>query len=85
MSIVLILMGFSHKLWQNNRFVYPLTIAGTGCVSVVYSLDTVGVPLGVIGQLFCSLPLYSMGFSWVSVALVALLVSLVVNYIAKRK
>lgn len=85
MSIVLILMGLSHKLWDNNSFAYPMTIAGTGFVSVVYSLDSIKVPLGVIGQMVHSLPLYEMGFSWVSIAVVALVVSLGINGIVKRK
>ncbi len=85
MSIVLIMMGISHELWQNNRYVYPLTITATGCVSVIYALDTIGVPLGFLGDLFHSLPLYSLGFSWVSVAVAAILVSLMLNCIAKRK
>ncbi len=84
-SIVLILLGLSHKLWQHNPYVYPLTIAATGCVSVLYALDTAGVPLGFLARLCRRLPLYSMGFCWVSVAIAALLVSLVINRLFKRK
>lgn len=85
MAIVLIVMGIYHELWQNNRYVYPLTVSGTGCVSVVYALDSVGVPLGVLGEMFHALPLYSLGFGWVCVAVVTLVVSVVINYVGKRK
>ena len=82
-SIVLILLGLSHKLWQNNRYVYPLVIAGTGCVSVLYALDKAGLPLGLLGKLCQALPLYAMGFCWVSVAVAMLLVSLLVQRLRK--
>ena len=72
MAIVLILLGLSHRLWAKNRLVYPLVVAGTGAVSVVYALDQAGVSLGVLGNLARRLPLYGMGFCWVSVAAVLL-------------
>jgi LIVCS family branched-chain amino acid:cation transporter len=84
-SIMLILLGLFNRLWLNNRFVYPLTIGATGCVSVMYALDTAGVPLGAVGTLFRRLPLYTMGFCWVSVAAAALLLSLVLARTVPQK
>lgn len=75
-SIVLILLGLSHKLWQHNPYVYPVTVTATGCISVLYALDTAGVPLFFLGDLLRRLPLYSMGFSWVIFSLGGLAVSL---------
>lgn len=82
-SIVLIILGLSHSLWQGKCYVYPLTVSFTGGVSVLYALETAGVPLGFLEVLLRVLPLYSMGFGWVSVAIAALLVSLAVNRISK--
>ena len=84
-SIVLILLGLSHKLWQKNRYVYPVTITATGCVSVVYALDAAGLPMGFLGTLLRKLPLYSLGFCWVGVAAVAIVVSLVLSAVAGKK
>ena len=84
-SIVLILLGLSHKLWENNRAVYPLTILATGIVSVLYALETAGLPLGFLGQLLRKLPLYSMGFCWVGIAAAAVLVSIAVNAFSMKK
>ena len=84
-SIVLIMLGLSHQLWQNNRYVYPLTVAATGCVSVVYALDTANIPLGFLGALFRKLPLYEMGFCWVSVAAVTVLVSVALHLLFPKK
>ena len=83
-SIVLILLSLSHKLWEKNRFVYPVTIGATACVSVVYALDVAKIPLGFVGNLFRKLPLYSMGFCWVSVAAAALLLSVVIAPVVSK-
>ena len=77
-SIVLILLGLTHRLWQNNRLTYPLTVAATGFVSVIFALEAAGIPLGLLGDLCRKLPLYDMGFSWVTVAGAALVISLLI-------
>ena len=84
-SIVLILMGLTDKLWQNNRFAYPMTVAGTGVVSVLYAMHQAGVPLYFVGEACRMLPMYSKGFGWVSVAAVMLVLSLGVNALCSRK
>ena len=75
-SIVLILLGLTHDLWKQNRFVYPLTVLGTGAVSVLYALGDAGVPLGSLGLLLHRLPLYKLGFGWLGVAAAMLALSL---------
>lgn len=83
-SIVLIILGLTQGLWKHNRFVYPFAVAGTACVSVIYALDTAGLPLGILGDLCRGLPLYDMGFCWVSVAVVAIAASFLVNAVRKK-
>ena len=78
-SIVLILLGLTHGLWKLNRFTYPMVIAGTGLVSVIYALDEAKIPLGFVSQLTHKLPLYEMGFGWLSVSAVMLVFSLLLN------
>ncbi len=82
-SIVLILMGLSHDVWKKNLYAYPVTVAGTGCVSIIYAMDEAGVSLGIITELCRKLPLYEMGFCWASVAAVLLGVSLLLNFLRK--
>lgn len=84
-SIVLILLGLSHGLWKQNRFVYPMTVLGTAAVSVLYALGDAGVPLGSLGQLLHRLPLYKMGFGWLGVALGMLVLSVLVGALSKAK
>ena len=80
-SIVLIVLGLSHGLWQRNRFVYPVTVGATAVASVLYMLDTLGVSVGFLRRL----PLYDMGFGWVSVALAALVASLLMGRVFAKK
>ncbi len=84
-SIVLILLGLSHRLWKNNRFVYPVAIAATGLVSVLYALDAANVPLGFLAELLQKLPLYAMGYSWTYFAAGAILASLALNCFFPKK
>lgn len=79
MSIVLILLGLTHKLLQNNKFTYPLTIGSTALISVLYALNQANVPLGLIADLLEKLPLYKLGFSWVIIALTMIIISIVLN------
>lgn len=78
-SIVLIILGLADGLFKNNRFIYPFVVAGTGVVSVIYSLDQAKIPLGFISTLCHKLPLYSQGFCWVSVAAVMLVLGILAN------
>ena len=78
-AIVLILLGLSHDLWKNNRFAYPMTVAGTAAVSIAFALSDMGLPLGMLGGWLHRLPLYKQGFGWLSVAAVMLLLSLLAN------
>ena len=84
-AIVLILLGLSHRLWENNPYIYPLVVAGTGCVSVLYALDSAGLPLGFLTELFRMLPLYAEGFGWVSVAAVMALLSMTAKALGKKR
>lgn len=72
-SIVLILLGLSHKLWKNNQYVYPLTIFITSVISIVYVIDK--------DHSFLKnyLPLYSAGYGWVLVAIFAIILSVLIN------
>lgn len=80
-SIVLILLGLTHGLWKSNRFVYPCVVGGTAVVSVIYALDSAGLP-----ELLAEyLPLYSSGYGWLLVAAGMLLVGLVLNKLNSRR
>lgn len=71
-SIVLILLGLTHRLWKHNFYVYPLVTGGTAIISVIYALDMDGLS----SLLSSALPLYSEGYGWLCVAAALLAVSL---------
>lgn len=80
-AILLILMGLTDGLWAKNPYLYPLVIGGTAVVSVVYALDSAGIPLDLLRWL----PMYDLGFGWVTVAAVMLLISIGAKAIAGKK
>lgn len=84
-SIVLILLGLTHGLWRGNPFVYPMTVLGTGAVSVAFALGDAGVPLGKLGRLLHRLPLYQLGFGWVSVAAGMLVLSCLMGLLFRSR
>ena len=75
-AIVLIILGLTHRFNTGNKFAYPMVIAGTTVVSVIYALDEAGFSVGFITDICKKLPLYSMGFCWVCVAAVMYVISL---------
>ncbi len=77
-SIVLILLGMTHDFWKENRYVYPVVITGTSLISIVYSLEQIGIQIPALSQLLNEyLPLYSLGYGWIVVACFLLLICLI--------
>lgn len=76
-SIVLILLGLTHKLWKDNRFVYPMVIGGTAVISVVYVLEEAGLSTH-LGKI---IPLYAQGYGWLCVAAFMLIMSVIIGHI----
>lgn len=80
-SIVLILLGLTHRLWKNNRFIYPCVVGGTALISTIYAIDTAGL----LEWFERFLPLYSEGYGWICVAAVLLPISAVTGWVINRK
>ncbi len=83
-SIVLILLGLADHWTSRNRFIYPVTIAGVGVVSVLHALDGLHVPMGFIKDALMVLPFYEQGFGWVSVAVVMILLSVILRRVIRK-
>ena len=84
-SIMLIVLGLCDKFISGNRFIYPFTILGTAVISVIYAIDGVGVSLGFVSKICCSLPLYDLGFGWISITAAMLVLSIVCNAVMGKK
>ena len=82
-SIVLILLGLTHRFHKGSGCIYPLAICGTGVISVLFALDKLHVPLGLLKNGLELLPLYHAGFGWVSVAAVMVIISLIVKLVKR--
>ena len=83
-AIVLILLGLLERKGR-NPYLYPFTITSTGIVSVIYALDTAGIPLGFLSRACRALQLYDLGFCWVSAAAVMAGASMILHCIKTRK
>ena len=75
-SVIIVMGLFDDKI--KNPLIYPVTIGATAVISVVYALEGI-VPLGPISAICSKLPLYSLGFGWLSVTVVAFIVALVLG------
>jgi len=77
-SIVLILLGLSHRYISGNRYIYPLTIMGTAVISVLSAIDGL-VNMGFVSTLCHSLPWYDLGFGWVCITAVMFVISVIMG------
>ena len=84
-SIVLIVLGLSHRFIAKNRFVYPFTVLGTAVVSVISAVDSAGLSLGFVSNAVNSLPFSSLGFGWVTVTVIMLVLSIVSGKLFSRQ
>ena len=80
-QIILILFNI---IGVNSRLTYKVTVYTTLVVSI---LDVLHTQFGVTGlnKLFNFVPLASVGFAWVVPAIIAVLVSLILNKFNKEK
>lgn len=89
-SIVLIILGLSDNFWENNKIIYPLTIAGVGIISIIYALEQVNFKLSFLSNFLNSyLPLYSLGYGWVlifvALFIISILIDLTIKMINRKK
>lgn len=71
-AIVLIILSFLHPLIIKAKAprIYPCSIACTGLVSILMSLEQAGIPIAVLSPLVSRLPLYGVGLAWTAPAVV---------------
>ena len=53
-------------------------------VSIIYAFDCAKVKLGFLTTLCEYLPFYSLGFGWLSVMVIMVIVSLIIDFVFKR-
>lgn len=82
-SIVLIVLGLFDKFYKDNKYTYKLCVYSTFVVSILYSLSQI-INLGVVNVVLSYIPLYSKGFGWVSVVIIAF-ISSIIFYNSKKK
>lgn len=78
-AIMLIVLSMMNRFINESRLVYSVTILVTGVVSVVDALNQVNIRLGVLTTWCEYLPLYKQGLGWVTLALGAIVVTVVMD------
>lgn len=69
-SILLIVLAMTDGLYEGNKIIYPVSTGLVAVLSILYSLEALGLPLGIVSTLCKMLPLYDLGLGWVLPGLV---------------
>lgn len=92
LAIVIILLAFTSKLFNDARIVYVITIIFTFCISVFDGLTTLAESLErenfvwtkpVIDFYDSILPLYDAGLGWFVPALLVIAIGIIVSFVGK--
>ena len=75
-SIVLMIMGLCDRWLYRYPYVYPIVIYTVLIESIVSSLESVGLKLGILTEIFHVLPLYDLGLGWVILVPAAMLAAI---------
>ncbi|MDA1477621.1 branched-chain amino acid transport system II carrier protein [Bacillus changyiensis] len=80
LAIVIILLSFIDKLFNERREVYVGTIIATGIFSIIDGLNAASINLGVVDQfLHQYIPLYSYGVGWIVPALCGAVIGYIIT------
>lgn len=81
-AIILIILGLFDQFFIENPFVYPITVGAVTIVSVIYALKGI-LPLGIIEIIVSKLPFYEIGMGWVTIAILAIIISVIFSKMIK--
>lgn len=82
LAICLLILTFTHKLFQGRKAVYQWSIFVTLIISVVreFSIDVFGIHTLFINYL----PLYTVGLGWLIPALIAAVIGFIISFVTKQ-
>ena len=83
-SIMLILLGLTQKFHKGSGLLYPLVIGAVTFESILFAMDQMKVPMGILRDLLQKIPFYGDGFGWVTVAGFMIVISLIVSLCKKK-
>lgn len=84
-AIVLIVLGLTDSFFGDNRYLFPMTIGAVTIESLVFSIDQLSLPLGIVKTIFEQLPFYGIGMGWFSIAVAMAVLSVVCNMVRGKK
>lgn len=84
-SIILMILGLCDRWLYSYRYVYPVVIYTVLAESVISSLESVGLKLGFITDLFHILSFYDLGLGWLVLVPIALAVAIGCEFLSRSK
>lgn len=84
-SIILMILGLCDRWLYSYRYVYPVVIYTVLAESVISSLESVGLKLGFITDLFHILPFYDLGLGWLVLVPIALAVAIGCEFLSQSR
>ena len=81
LAIVVVLLSFIDKLFNERREVYIGTLIPTGILSIIDGLNAAKIPLGPVNDILkANIPLFSMGVGWVVPAVIGAVIGYIVTF-----
>lgn len=85
MALVLIVLGLANGWTGRLPLCYPVAIAFTGGISILYSLDTAGLNIPLLSGWIRALPLYGSGLCWLIPAVIGAAVGAIASMVRNRR
>ncbi|MPQ26350.1 branched-chain amino acid transport system II carrier protein [Bacillus paralicheniformis] len=81
LAIVVVLLSFIDKLFDERREVYIGALLPTGILSIIDGLNAAKIPLGPVNDILkANIPLFSMGVGWVIPAVIGAVIGYIVTF-----
>lgn len=85
-SLVLIMLALLDKWIKGNTIIYKAAIYPTVVVSIINTLDKIGISIPFLTELTKKLPLHNADLGWISVTIISFIVSFcIVHFSEKNK
>lgn len=84
-SLVLIILALIDKYIESSSIVYKITVYPTIAISIIHTLNKMGIKVPVITSLMEKLPLNNADLGWLSVSFICFVISLFIIKFTKNK
>ena len=83
-SLLIKILGLLDKFIKNNKLIYKLCIYPCIVISVISTIGNI-FNITFISDIFRFIPLYSVGFGWVTIFILTFILSIIIDLLKNRK